>query len=344
MVNVRSEACTEENTLKVSPDIRMAFVLLNQFTLAPVSGLVESLRFAADQSFRSLQIYCKWDWMTFANQPVVASCGLTVSPTTIFDINLLKNNYDYVVLAGGLLSETRNPSQMFLDALKEIYDAKVPLIALCSGSFVLGKAGILDGRQCAVHFSIRDEFIERFPNVSSVMDKAFIEDKGVFTCPGGTAIDLAAHLIRLHCGDIRAQKGLKYLLANEDNVARDVGLQLGEQLGVYENKTVSKAIEFMSQNLSAHVTLKEVAEYAQTSPRQLHRLFIANANAPPAQYWRTLRLAYARQLLSNTNSYITTIAIKCGFADASHFTLWFKKQYGETPFSYRQRRRRVEKA
>ncbi|MDH5818688.1 GlxA family transcriptional regulator [Acinetobacter pseudolwoffii] len=334
---------SENNLSEVNPDMRVAFILLNKFTLAPVTGLVESLRFAADQSFRSLQIYCKWDWMTVHNTSVIASCGLSINPTKDFVLEDLKKNYDYVVIAGGLLSETRQPSDKLIQAIQNIHLAKIPIIALCSACFVLGKAGILDQRKCAVHFTIRDEFVERFPNAIALVDKNYVEDNGIFTCPGGTAIDLAANLIRHHCGDVRAQKGLEYLLVNGGGLPVDKEKLELENPSTYINQTVARAIKFMSENLSAHVTLKEVAEYAKTNPRQLHRVFIANTNEPPANYWRRLRLEHARKLLANTSSYVTTIALECGFSDASHFILWFKKQYGETPFSYRKRRHKVER-
>nr|WP_312836766.1 hypothetical protein [Pantoea sp.] len=67
------------------PDLTVGFLLMNRFTLASVAGLVESLRFAADESFSSRQIFCRWEWMTCDNQPVTASCGLPVSPTAALD-------------------------------------------------------------------------------------------------------------------------------------------------------------------------------------------------------------------------------------------------------------------
>ncbi len=335
---------SEESLSSVHPDLRVGFILMNKFTLAPISGFVESLRFAADKSFRSLQIYCKWDWMTFNDEPVTASCGLSVNPTTSLNLKALKENYDYIVIAGGLLTETRNPPEKLLEILNEIHNAKIPIIAFCSGCFVLGNAGLMDGRKCAIHFTTREEFSERFPKAITVVDKAYVEDQGIFTCPGGTAIDLAADLIRRHCGDIRAQKSLEYLLINADKQIIDEKDEIHlDSPTTYENNIVSKAIAFMSENLSAHVTLKEVAEHARTNPRQLHRAFLSSTNEPPSNYWRKLRLEHARKLLANTNAYITNIAIECGFSDASHFILWFKKQYGETPFTYRKRRHEVEK-
>lgn len=321
----------------VKPELRVGFVLMNQFTLVPVAGLVDSLRFAADKSFRSQQVYCQWDWMTLDDQPITASCGMPVSPTKALN---LRAQYDYIVLAGGLLEQTRNPPEWLLDALRDLHAANIPIIALCSGSFVLGKAGLLDGRRCALHFTLRDEFKERFPKATAVIDKSYVDDRGIITCPGGTAIDLAANLIRRHCGAVRAQKGLEYLLVEERANEKD---EMPADEGVYQNNRVQRAIAFMRSHLDASMTLAEVAEAVGTHPRQLHREFVANTQEPPANYWRKLRLDHARRLLVNTSQNITTIALACGFSDASHFILWFRKQYGETPYSFRKRRHEVER-
>ena len=326
-----------EPPVQIKPELRVGFVLMNQFTLVPVAGLVDSLRFAADKSFRSQQVYCQWDWMTLHDQPITASCGMPISPTKPLD---LFAQYDYIVLAGGLLGETRNPPDWLLDALRDVYAANIPIIALCSGSFVLGKAGLLDGRRCAVHFTLRDEFRERFPLSTMVIDKSYVDDRGIITCPGGTAIDLAANLIRRHCGAVRAQKGLEYLLVDE-RAEGEAQQAAGDS--VYQNDRVQRAIAFMRANLDASMTLKAVAEAVGTHPRQLHREFVANTQEPPANYWRKLRLDHARRLLVNTSQNITTIALACGFSDASHFILWFRKQYGETPYSFRKRRHEVER-
>ena len=80
--------------------MRVAFILMEQFTLAPVTGFVESLRFAADQSFRSQQLYCRWDWISVDDGAINASCGLSINPNKKFDLTSLKSDYDYVVIAG----------------------------------------------------------------------------------------------------------------------------------------------------------------------------------------------------------------------------------------------------
>ncbi|MCU5775315.1 helix-turn-helix domain-containing protein [Erwiniaceae bacterium BAC15a-03b] len=326
----------------LKPDLRVGFLLMNHFTLISVAGLVESLRFAADESFSSRQIFCQWDWMTCDNQPVTASCGMKVSPTAPLNLEL---NWDYLVLAGGLLEETRNPPAWLLDALRQIHARKIPIITLCSGAFILGNAGLLNGRQCAIHFTTRDEFRQRFPQVTTVIDKSYINDRGIITCPGGTAIDLAADLIRWHCGEIRAQKGLKYLLVDEESGRKTAkkNREAKASQDVYENDLVLRAIGFMKHHLDSPVALTEVAEFIGVNTRQLNRAFILGTSETASAYWRKLRLDHARKLMSNSSYSINAIASASGFADASHLITWFRKQYGETPSAYRKRRRDVER-
>jgi Transcriptional regulator containing an amidase domain and an AraC-type DNA-binding HTH domain len=324
------------------PDLTIGFLLMRQFTLASVAGLVESLRFAADESFSSRQIFCRWEWMTCDNQPVTASCGLPVSPTATLDFS---KAWDYFVVAGGLLEETRNPPEWLLQALRDLHARNIPIITLCSGAFVAGNAGLLDGRHCAIHFTTRDEFRVRFPKAIPVIDKTYIKDGGIISCPGGTAIDLAADLIRQHCGLVRSQKVLKYLLV--DDASRPVGkakhnVPLNAP-DVYENELVSKVIAFMQHHLDSPIPLGDVADFAGVTFRQLNLIFTKCTGHSAAVYWRSMRLERARKLMADSSNSIDAIAAATGFSDASHLISWFRKQYGETPSSFRKRRREVEK-
>ncbi len=324
------------------PDLTIGFLLMKSFTLASVAGLVESLRFAADESFSSRQIFCRWEWMTCDNQPVTASCGLPVSPTATLDFS---KRWDYFVVAGGLLEETRQPPQWLLEALRALHARNIPIITLCSGAFVAGNAGLLDGRHCAIHFTTRDEFRLRFPKAIPVIDKTYIKDGGIISCPGGTAIDLAADLIRQHCGLVRSQKVLKYLLVEEPAapVKKVPPQNMLNEPDVYENDLVNKVIEFMKHHLDSPVPLADVAGFAGVTFRQLNLIFSKCTGYSAAVYWRRMRLEHARKLMADSSNSINAIAAATGFADASHLIAWFRKQYGETPSSFRKRRRVVER-
>lgn len=328
--------------IEPKPDLTIGFLLMRQFTLASVAGLVESLRFAADESFSSRQIFCRWEWMTCDDQPVTASCGLPVSPTAQLDFT---KSWDYFVVAGGLLEETRNPPEWLLQALRELHARSIPIITLCSGAFVAGNAGLLDGRRCAIHFTTRDEFRQRFAKAIPVIDKTYIKDGGIISCPGGTAIDLAADLIRCHCGLVRSQKVLKYLLVDDSLLPASKGRQKASLTTpeVYENELVSKVIVFMKHHLDSPIPLGDVADFAGVTFRQLNLIFTKCTGHSAAVYWRSMRLEQARKLMADSSNSINAIAAATGFSDASHLISWFRKQYGETPSSFRKRRREVEK-
>ncbi|WP_417228566.1 GlxA family transcriptional regulator [Amphritea sp.] len=319
----------------LEPDLTVGFLLIPDFTMMPVAGFVESLRFAADHSFRSNQLFCRWSWMSENKQPVLASCGMEITP----QLGLVDpTQFDYIAVAAGLLETATHPSEAIKAYLRLAVEKGVPLIGLCSGTVVLAEAGVLDQHHCAVHFTIWEYFKKRYPSVMAVVDSGHISDQNITTCPGGTAIDLAADIISRHCGQSRAKKGLDYLLVspNEGDAVEQESVPLGDVY--YENQLIEKSILLMQQNLSTPYPIRNLAEQIDTTERQLNRLFKVFMHSSPAAYWRKLRLEHSRNLLLNTSKPITSIAYETGFSDASHFSQWYKKVYGEPPAKFRRRR------
>ena len=338
----RTPMSTHDQGLRLSgpkPELRVAFILMNHFTLIPVAGLVESLRFAADESCSNRQIYCQWDWMTLDDLPVTASCGMRIAPTC--SLGELES-YDYVVLAGGLLEEALDAPDWLSVLLQTLHVNGTPIIALSCASFVLAGAGLMEGRRCAVHFTARNEFVMRFPATEAIVDQCFVDDGNIISCSGGTAIELAAMLIGRHCGAVRASKGLDYLLLDAKPAAAAPARAEASASAIYKNRFVERAIAYMREHLNQPGSLQTLADAVGVHERKLHRAFISSTRVTPAQFWRDLRLTHAKELLVNTDQHVTEIAQLTGFTDASHFTLWFRKTFSETPCSFRKRRRNVD--
>ncbi|WAH61689.1 hypothetical protein LZ023_39160 (plasmid) [Pseudomonas silvicola] len=94
--------------------------------------------------------------------------------------------------------------------------AAYPHYYLCSATFMAAQAGLLEGKKCGrFNFTTRDEFRQRFPSVTPVIDQTYLSDGGIISCPVGTARDLAMDIILQHCGELRAKKVQKYLLVEE---------------------------------------------------------------------------------------------------------------------------------
>ena len=317
----------------MQPELTVGFVLSPHFTILPFAGFIDALRHAADRRDRSRQLYCRWSCVAPDIAPVRSSCGFSITPDEVLGD---PTRFDYVVVIGGLLPECLEQPRATFDFLRDAVARGVTVAGLCTGSFVMAKAGLLDGRRCAVHLSHRQDLVDMFPAAVPVTDKTFVVDQGRVTCPGGAAaIDLATTIIAHHCGRARAVKALHALLVDEHRAAHHLPRRPYEPVAACGDRRVRDAVVLMEQNIGQPFTIKELARRVGTTPRGLDRAFAAHAGVAPAEFWRDMRLIHAQWLLLNTERPVTLIAHECGFADCAHFTRWFRRKYGNTPRAFR---------
>ncbi|MCG8360741.1 MAG: GlxA family transcriptional regulator [Kiloniellales bacterium] len=323
----------------VAPELTVGFVLAPNFTLLPVAGFVDALRHAADVADFSRQIHCRWSVLAPDRRPVRASCGFEIMPWSALGE---PEAFDYIVVAGGLLPSCLELAEESYDFLRRAAERSVPLIALCTGSFILAAAGLLDGRRCAVHVRHRDELTALFPEVVPVTDETYVVDGAFVTCPGGTAgIDIAAEIIARHCGKARALKSLRSMLVEKHRAAYNIPRRSYEDVADCGDVRIERAVALMEQHISRPFAIARLARLVGTSIGQLDRAFARYAGVPPSTLWRRMRLEHAHWLLTNSNRKITDIALATGFYDATHFSKCFKRAYGTTPRAMRQRSRQA---
>ncbi|VEA68729.1 transcriptional activator FtrA [Serratia rubidaea] len=196
-----------------SPLLTVGFVLLQRFTLLPFAAFVDCLRLAADEGDRSRQLRCHWRFMTSDGQPASSSCGAAVSPCEPFAD---PTRFDYLVVIGGVQDEHDRTDRVALDYLRRAAAAGVPLVGVCTGVFALIQAGVMPGRRCCVSWYHHGDLTRRFPAVTPVADRLFVDDGDVITCAGGSAAaDLAAYLVERHLGRAWAMKSLHIMLIDE---------------------------------------------------------------------------------------------------------------------------------
>jgi transcriptional regulator GlxA family with amidase domain len=319
----------------LEPDLRVGFILSPKFSLLPFACFIDCLRHAADEADRSRQIYCRWSVVAPSLQPIQASCGVEITPQEAFPEPTC---FDYIAVVGGLLPWALDHPPETYRYLRYVNNRHVPIIGLCTGSFILAAAGLMDGLRCAVHFEHARQLRQLFPKVIPVTDEVYVMDHGMITCPGGTAaIDLSAALITQHCGKARAIKGL-LSLSVDNRFARNVPHRPYENLLECGDWRVERAVHLMQANLNRPFGIEELAKRAGSTLRELDRAFVRHVGEKPMGLWRKMRLSHGHWLLINTNRTITQIAHECGFADTAHFSRWFKRTYGEPPHAFRVRR------
>lgn len=312
--------------------LRVGFVILDKFTLNAFSGFIDALRLAADTGGRSRQIECGWKIM--GKGQVRASCGLSILP----DTDLIDpGNFDYIAVAGGNDYPNRLQPAWLTAYLRQAASAGVPLIGLCTGSFNIARAGLMEGRRACIHWNVHEEFARQFPAIDAVSDRIFVDAGDRITCAGSTgSYDLALHLIERHCGSERAQQSLRHMMLTGYREASYPQVQFASETRDLRDPVVTRCVNLMEQTLNEPIGTEELAERIGMSSRQLSRRFLASLGQTPSRYFRSLRVRYGAWRLIHSTEPVSVIAAEVGFVDASHFQREFKKHFGKSPDSYRR--------
>ncbi len=323
--------------------LSVGIILTHNFTLSAASLFLDHLRLAADEGDLSRQIRCHWAVMSNRMRPVRASCGMTFTPTSgLTDAK----EFDYIAVIGGLLHSGTQLDEETIVYLKAAAAADIPLIGICTGSFVLARAGLMTGRRCCVSWYHYQDFVDEFPHHRPVADRMFVVDGDRITCSGGGgSADLATFLIERHLGRGVAQKARHVLLldhARQGNEAQPHPPLSDDLTEAISDPRIRRALLMMEQHLADPLPIADIAERLKLSTRQLERLFHAVTGARPSTVYRILRLRYARWLLDNTNRSVTDIALEAGFSDCAHFSRQFKAMNGINPTDARNETRRVD--
>jgi transcriptional regulator GlxA family with amidase domain len=321
------------STTRIARDpLRVGVILAEHFTLSAFAVFIDHLRLAADEGDRSRPLHVQWSIMSSRPESVPASCGVLIEPTSRF---LPPESLDYVVVVGGLLHAGPQIDEATIRYLREVSETRVPLIGICTGSFVLCRAGLMRGRRSCVSWYHYQDFLEAFPDHDVVADRLFLADGPRITCAGGAgAAALATHLIERHLGSAAAQKASQVLLFDKPRSGSDAQPHPPLSETVSEPR-VRRALLLMEQNLTRPIPIATVAEELGMSVRQLERLCREHVGLGPASLYRQLRMRYANWLIENTDRSVTEIAIEAGFADCAHFSRQFKDAYGLSPSTRR---------
>ena len=313
--------------------LRIGFLLADRFTLSAFANFVDVLRLAADEADKSRPILCEWSVLSHNHSAIRSSCGVRVEPDTwLRDAG----TYDYLVVVGGLIGDHSAISDEAVGYLRSAAGGKVPLIALCTGVFILQEAGLLQGYKCCVSWFHHQDFVDRFQTETPISDRIFVVDRDRITCSGGQgAAHLAAFLVQRHIGQAAAVKSLNIMMI--ENVLSGERPQPGPQFTRHIHDTlVKRAVLRMQQNIEVPKTTEELAGELKVGRRTLERRFQADLKQSPQKIYLELRLDRAMLRLRSTQDSITSIALACGFCDASHLVRVVKAEKGVTPAEYRR--------
>ncbi|MEJ2858366.1 MULTISPECIES: GlxA family transcriptional regulator [unclassified Saccharothrix] len=221
------------------------------------------------------------------------------------------------------------------EALLEAVANAKNVLSVCSGAFVLGAAGRLDGRPCTTHWRYVDELAERFPKAQVDPDVLFVDDGDVITSAGTAAgIDACLHVARRELGAAAANAIARRMVVAPQ---REGGQrQFIVQPAVPEADSLQPTLAWMMENLDTEHTVGGLARHARMSERTFARRFSAETGTTPHRWLTTQRVLRARQLLEETSLGVEAIAHQCGFGTAALLRHHFNAVVGVAPKDYRR--------
>lgn len=319
------------------PLIRVGFILARQFTLSAFSLFVDTLRLASDVDDRSGRVLCDWEVVSASSQPIRASCGVQVTPTARLGH---AERFDYIAVVGGLLDVDEPLDRETIDFIRDAAQKKVIVVGVCTGSFILGAAGLLRNRLACVSWLHHDAFRIRFPRQRLTSQQLFAEDGRIITCAGGSAVaDLAALLVKRHVGDEAEKNALEILQVERWREGGEGQSRSPLAFPTHNDPRIKASLLHMEQNLDTKLRVDQVAAHVGISRRQLERLFHEKTGISPGTALDRIRMTKARFLVERTSRPLIEIALDVGFENSSHFGRKFKKSFGTTPIRLRQERR-----
>lgn len=278
--------------------------------------------------------FYSWRTISESGDCVVASDGLSVNVDCgINDADVL-NDLDIIIVCSGrrIVDNTSEPVMRWL---KHVNKHHISLGAICTGSYVLAKAGLLNGYRCSVHWEIYASVTDAFPNVS-VSRSVFTIDRDRFTCSGGTApVDMILHLVRRQLGiNVSAGVAEQFVYERVRKSSDRQRVPFKHTVGNQSEKLII-AVELMEANIKEPITQPELASYVSLSRRQLQRLFQRHLGCTPSQQYIKIRLRRARELLLQTSMSLVEVGAATGFVSSSHFSRCYKSRYGNSPSTER---------
>ncbi|HXH81224.1 GlxA family transcriptional regulator [Nocardioides sp.] len=220
--------------------------------------------------------------------------------------------------------------------LQRVAVSGIPIAGVCVGAFLLGAAGLLDGRRATTSWLFADDLARRHPE-ATVDPRAMLVEDGPITTTGAfsASVDLALHLVRLHAGEAVARPTSNITLTKQGRSSQSP--YVDDTLHQRVRRDFSTEVRrHLVDHMAERYDLPALAATHHMSTRTLLRRFRNETGQTPLDFLQSARVARARQLLEGTDLSVAEVARRVGYADTSTFRRLFTGAVSMTPSHYRR--------
>lgn len=311
----------------------VAFVVFPDFLLLDMAGPAEVFSLAN----RYLPAGAGYRLLTIGSVPGVirASNGVALQPDQCIDQPA--PGFDMLLVPGGPGAYNDQHDGLF-PWLRAASQASKRFGSICTGAFVLARAGLLDGHRVTTHWHYTERLSQSCPKADVSTDQIYIHDGKLVTSGGITAgIDLALSIIAEDHGGKVALDVAKVLLV----VMRRQGgqAQFSPLVAAVANQDspITVVQNYVLEHLDEEFSIERLANLAGMSARHFARTFTREVKLTPMEFLQNARIDRARQLLESSELPLKTVAYRSGFGSVRHMRFLFSERLGLNPTEYRQR-------
>jgi AraC family transcriptional regulator, transcriptional activator FtrA len=258
--------------------------------------------------------------------------GLQVVPTAPFE----RIADAHTIVIPGWRDDIASPPKKLLDALRAAAARGARIVSICSGSFVLGKAGLLDGRRATTHWLYADDFRRMFPAAEYADDVLYVDEGDVITSAGCAAgVDACLHVVRLDFGARVANMVARRMVVSphrEGGQAQYVEAPVARR----PERSIGAAMDWARGRLDRSIAITELAARSAMSPRTFFRRFTEQMGMSPNAWLQRERIVRAQALLEAGRQSLDRIAAQCGYDSPETFRAAFKRVTSVSPGQYRR--------
>nr|WP_255376710.1 GlxA family transcriptional regulator [Mycobacterium sp. IS-836] len=307
----------------------VVIVVFDDVTMLDVAGagevFAEANRFGADYRLKIASV---------DGRDVTTSIGTRLGVTdTLSSIE----SADTVLVAGSDNLPRRPIDPELIEAIRSLSARTRRMASICTGSFILAQAGLLDGRRATTHWHDARLLARAFREVTVEPDAIFVRDGDVFTSAGiSSGIDLALALVEMDHGTELVRDVARWLVVYLKRAGGQSQFSVLVEADPPPQSPLRAVIDAVAADPAANHSVKSLAALASLSTRQLTRLFQSEVGMSPARYVELVRIDFARNALESGRS-VTETAGMAGFGSIETLRRVFVSHLGISPKAYRDR-------
>jgi transcriptional regulator GlxA family with amidase domain len=270
--------------------------------------------------------------------PVQTSTGVALLAERAY--GRVRDGIDTLIVPGAArksVSVARADKQLMM-AIKRLAPKARRLASVCTGTFILAEAGLLDGQTVVTHWGACGRLADEFPKLNVDPEPIFIQSGTIYSAAGKTAgIDLALALIEEDLGRDWALAVSRYMVVHLKRPGGQSQFSIPLQAQIQDNNTLNGLPAWITENLNDDLSVAALATHAGMSERNFARVFRQEMNTTPAKFVEAARLEAARHRLEESPLPLETLARDFGFGTGERMRRAFQRKFGVNPDYYRAR-------